>query len=53
MIIHKIPPGISKEEFESKFEPLVDEAVQLPVVKKNLTKVELVRISFLIYSLAR
>ncbi|KAJ7843784.1 hypothetical protein B0H14DRAFT_2778229 [Mycena olivaceomarginata] len=42
MIIHKIPPGISKEEFESKFEPLVDEAVQLPVVKKNLTKVELI-----------
>ena len=45
MFIHKVPPGLSKDEFELQLESLVDGVVQLPVVKKNLVKLDLVRIS--------
>jgi hypothetical protein len=46
MAMHKIPPHLSKTEFETKLEALFDETLQLPLVQKNLLKVEMVRISF-------
>ncbi|KAJ7230348.1 hypothetical protein GGX14DRAFT_582910 [Mycena pura] len=42
MFIHKVPPGLSKDEFEFQLESLVDGMVQLPVVKKNLVKLDLI-----------
>jgi hypothetical protein len=44
MAMHKIPPHLSKTEFETKLEALLDEALQLPLVQQNLLKLELVRI---------
>ncbi|KAJ7885804.1 hypothetical protein B0H13DRAFT_1889431 [Mycena leptocephala] len=38
MAMHKIPPHLSKTEFETKLEALLDEALQLPLVQKNLLK---------------
>ncbi|KAJ7910311.1 hypothetical protein B0H13DRAFT_1876846 [Mycena leptocephala] len=43
MGMHKIPPHLSKDEFETKLEALIDEAVKLPLVQRNLLKVEMVR----------
>jgi len=42
MAMHKIPPHLSKTEFEPKLEALLDEALQLPLVQKNLLKVEMI-----------
>lgn len=50
MIIHKIPPHLSKHEFEAKLEALIDEVLQLPLVQKNVLKVEVVRILILDYT---
>jgi hypothetical protein len=44
MAMHKIPPHLSKTEFETKLEALLDEALQLPLVQQSLLKLELVRI---------
>jgi hypothetical protein len=44
MVMHKIPPHLSKTEFETKLEALIDEALQLPSIQKNLLKIEMVRI---------
>jgi hypothetical protein len=41
-IVHKIPPHLAKDEFERKLEALVDEALPLPIVQKNLVKVEMI-----------
>ncbi|KAJ7896582.1 hypothetical protein B0H13DRAFT_1885087 [Mycena leptocephala] len=41
MVMHKIPPHLSKTEFETKFEALADEALQLPLVQTNLLKLEI------------
>ncbi|KAJ7289829.1 hypothetical protein C8J57DRAFT_1278491 [Mycena rebaudengoi] len=41
MIMHKIPPHIARHEFEGKLEALIDEVALLPVVKKNVHKVEM------------
>jgi hypothetical protein len=42
--IQKVPSHLSKEEFETKYETLIDELLALPQFKENLLKVELVRI---------
>ncbi|KAJ7452277.1 hypothetical protein FB451DRAFT_1565981 [Mycena latifolia] len=42
MIIHKIPPHLSKHEFEAKLEGLIDETLQLPLVQNNLLKVQVI-----------
>jgi hypothetical protein len=42
MIVHKVPPHLTKHEFEGKLEALLDEVVLLPVVQKNVLKVEMV-----------
>ncbi|KAF7359680.1 hypothetical protein MVEN_00692300 [Mycena venus] len=42
MVMHKIPPHLSKNEFETKLEALIDNALQLPLVQKNLFKVEMI-----------
>ncbi|KAJ6578065.1 hypothetical protein B0H19DRAFT_1253350 [Mycena capillaripes] len=42
MIMHKVPPHLSPKEFEAKMEALIDEAVLLPPVQKNLLKVEII-----------
>ncbi|KAJ7925451.1 hypothetical protein B0H13DRAFT_2314461 [Mycena leptocephala] len=42
MGMHKIPPHLSKDEFETKLEALIDEAVKLPLVQRNLLKVEVI-----------
>ncbi|KAJ7121556.1 hypothetical protein C8R44DRAFT_876945 [Mycena epipterygia] len=42
MIIHKMPPHLSKHEFETKLEALIDEVLQLPLVQKNVLKVEMI-----------
>ncbi|KAJ7909007.1 hypothetical protein B0H13DRAFT_2330856 [Mycena leptocephala] len=41
MVMHKIPPHISKTEFETKLEALIDEALQIPSIQKNLLKIEM------------
>ncbi|KAJ7896571.1 hypothetical protein B0H13DRAFT_1885076 [Mycena leptocephala] len=41
MVMHKIPPHLSKTEFEIKVEALADEALQLPLVQTNLLKLEI------------
>jgi hypothetical protein len=50
MVMHKIPPYLSKNEFETKLEALIDNALQLPLVQENLFKVEMVRILILIHT---
>ncbi|KAJ6459992.1 hypothetical protein C8R45DRAFT_1030240 [Mycena sanguinolenta] len=40
-IVHNEPPHFSKAEFEAKLEALVDQAVLLPIVQKNLVKFEM------------
>ncbi|KAJ7896585.1 hypothetical protein B0H13DRAFT_2338318 [Mycena leptocephala] len=42
MVMHKIPPHLSKTEFETKLEALIDEALQLPSIQKNLLKIEMI-----------
>ncbi|KAF7340344.1 hypothetical protein MVEN_01953600 [Mycena venus] len=42
MVMHKIPPDFSKNEFETKLEALIDKAVQLPLVQKNLLKIDMI-----------
>ncbi|KAJ7885812.1 hypothetical protein B0H13DRAFT_2343079 [Mycena leptocephala] len=42
MAMHKIPPHLSKTEFETKLEALLDEALQLPLVQQSLLKLELI-----------
>ncbi|KAJ7936094.1 hypothetical protein B0H13DRAFT_1853787 [Mycena leptocephala] len=42
MVMHKIPPYLSKNEFETKLEALIDNALQLPLVQENLFKVEMI-----------
>ncbi|KAJ7896567.1 hypothetical protein B0H13DRAFT_1885072 [Mycena leptocephala] len=42
MVMHKIPSHLSKTEFETKLEALLDEALQLPLVQTNLLKVEII-----------
>jgi hypothetical protein len=41
--IHKAPPNLSREEFEAKAGAIVDAIVALPVVQKNLLKLEIVK----------
>ncbi|KAJ6574329.1 hypothetical protein B0H19DRAFT_1254039 [Mycena capillaripes] len=40
--IHKAPPNLSREEFEAKAGALGDAIVALPVVQKNLLKLEII-----------
>ncbi|KAJ7809706.1 hypothetical protein B0H14DRAFT_2607866 [Mycena olivaceomarginata] len=40
--IHKAPPDLSREEFEAKAGAIVDAIVALPVVQKNLLKLEII-----------
>ncbi|KAJ6562218.1 hypothetical protein B0H19DRAFT_1233922, partial [Mycena capillaripes] len=42
IIIHKVPQHLSKKEFEDKVEAIVDAAVLVPLVQKNLLKVEMI-----------
>jgi hypothetical protein len=42
MIVHKVPPHLAKHEFEGKLEALLDEVALLPVVQKNVLKLEMV-----------
>jgi hypothetical protein len=41
--VHKVPSHLSKEEFEAKYETLVEEMVALPSMKNNFLKLEIVR----------
>ncbi|KAF7342588.1 hypothetical protein MSAN_02015500 [Mycena sanguinolenta] len=41
-IIHKAPHHLSKADFEAKMEALVDRAALLPIVQKNLVKLEMI-----------
>ncbi|KAJ6459993.1 hypothetical protein C8R45DRAFT_1109355 [Mycena sanguinolenta] len=41
-IVNKVPPHLSKTEFEAKVEALVDKALLLPIVQKNLVKFEMI-----------
>ncbi|KAF7342585.1 hypothetical protein MSAN_02015200 [Mycena sanguinolenta] len=40
-IVHKVPPHLLKTDFEGKVEALLDKALLLPIVKKNLVKCEM------------
>ncbi|KAF7350047.1 hypothetical protein MVEN_01306400 [Mycena venus] len=40
--IHKAPPNLSREEFEAKAGAVADAIVALPVVQKNLLKLEMI-----------
>ncbi|KAJ7846899.1 hypothetical protein B0H14DRAFT_3131087 [Mycena olivaceomarginata] len=42
MIVHKVPPHLTKHEFERKLEALLDEVALLLVVQKNVLKVEMI-----------
>jgi hypothetical protein len=41
--IHKAPPGLSKKDFEAKLEALLDHLLALPLVQRNVLKLEMVR----------
>ncbi|KAF7342584.1 hypothetical protein MSAN_02015100 [Mycena sanguinolenta] len=42
IMMHKLPPHLSMDEWVAKRESLVNEALSLPVVQKNLVKCEII-----------
>lgn len=42
--IHLAPPHLSKEEFVTQLNGVVDELVKMPIAQKNSLKFEMVRI---------
>jgi hypothetical protein len=49
LFIHKVAPHLSKKEFEAKLEGIIDEVALLPVIQKNLLKIEMVRTAYIDY----
>jgi hypothetical protein len=41
--IHKVPPGLSEKDFEAKLEAVVDRLLVLPLLQRNMPKLEMVR----------